>query len=59
MQFFIKLQNNKNKYIITSHQSNENKPGTAVQNRINTRTPQQDKNPETARNLTKTAYQKK
>ena len=47
MQIFIKLQNNKNEYIITAHQSHENKPGTTKQNRINTRTPQQDKNPET------------
>lgn len=52
MQIFNQLQNNVNKYIVTSKQNHENKPGTAKQIRINTRTTQQDKNPETVRNLT-------
>ena len=46
MQIFNRLQNNKNEYIITLHQSHENKPGTTEQNRINIRATQQDKNPE-------------
>lgn len=40
------------------NQNHENKPGTAKQNRINTRTTQQDKNPETVRNLTQNSNDK-
>lgn len=43
MQIFIKLQNKINKYIVTSKQNHENKPGTAEQIRINIRATQQDK----------------
>lgn len=46
MQIFIKLQNKTIRYIVTLHQSHENKPGTTEQNRINIRATQQDKNPE-------------
>lgn len=37
MQIFNQLQNNINKYIVTSKQNHENKPGTAKQNQINIR----------------------
>lgn len=59
MQIFIKLQNNKNEYIITLHQNHETNPTTVKQNKINTRTPQQDNNPGNGPKFDKNSIPKK